>query len=90
MPFFVEKVVVDFHLVILAAVQVNHQGIGWTQSRALRTAHHLHGPFFNGPRESYQSDSVAKEVKNGSPNLRLGEAWKESPPLGVIALVGLD
>ena len=60
------------------------------QSRALRTAHHLHGPFFYGPGESYQSDSVAKEVENRSPNVRFGEAWKGSPPLGVVAVVGLD
>ena len=86
----VEKVVVEFHPVLFASVVVNHEGIGWAQSRALRTAHHLHGPFFYGPRESYQSDSVEKELKNGSPNVRLGEAWKEIPPLRVVADVGLD
>ena len=86
----VEKVVVEFHPVLLAAVVVNHQGIGWAQSRALRTAHHLHGPFFNGPGKSYQSDSVAKVVKNGSPDVRLGETGKGSTPLGVVAVLGLD
>ena len=75
---------------LLAAVVVNHEGIGWAQSRVLRTAHHLHGPFFNGPGVSYQSDSVAKEVENGFPDVRLGEAWKGSSPLGVVAVVGLD
>ena len=75
---------------LLAEVVVNHDCIGWAQSRALRTAQHLHGPFFNGPGESYQSDSVAKEVENRSPNVRFGEAWKGSPPLGVVEVVGLD
>ena len=83
-------VVVEFHSVLFAAVVVNHQSIGWIQSRALRTAHHLHGPFFKGPGQSYQYNSVAKEVKNGSPNMRLGEAWKGSPTLCVEAVVGLD
>ena len=50
----------------------------------------MHGPFFNGPRESYQSDSVAKELKNGSPNVRVGLAWKGSLKLCVGAVVGLD
>ena len=83
-------VVVEFHPVLLAAVVVNHQGIGWTQSRALRTANHPHVRFFNSPRESYQSDFVAKEVKNVSPNVRLGEASKGRLPLGVVAVVGLN
>ena len=75
---------------LLAAVVVNHEHIGWAQIRDLRTAGHLHGPLFNGPGESYQSDSVAKEVENGSANVRLGEAWKGSSSLGVVAVVGLD
>ena len=86
----VEKFVVEFHPVLFAAVVVNYEGIGCAQSRVLRTTHHLHGPFFNGPGETYQSDSVAHEVENGSPNVRLGEAWKGSSSVGVVAVVGLD
>ena len=29
-------------------------------------------------------------MKNGSPDVRLGEAWKGRPPLGVVAVVSLD
>ena len=29
-------------------------------------------------------------MKNGSPSVRLGEAWKGNTPQGVVAVVGLD
>jgi hypothetical protein len=64
--------------------------MGWAQNRASGAAHHLHGPFFNGPWESNQTDSVTKEMKNGSSNVRLGETWKSCPPPGVVAVAGLD
>ena len=29
-------------------------------------------------------------MKDGSPNVRLGEAWEVCPPLGVVAVASLD
>ena len=75
---------------LLIEVVVNHKSIGWAENRASGASHHPHGPFLNGPWESNQPNAVAKEMKDGSPDVRLGEARKVCPTQCVVPVASLD